>query len=278
MIKDVLHQPFELILKEPMDVCPRGMHQVSFFEFVYIVKGKGKQLINETKIDYSTGQLFLLAPEDGHDFVFETTTQLFFIRIDHIYLKDNSKSLLQKIELILNNVNKIPGCVLKKKEDKIAVNAIMKAIIYEHQNKTRYSQELINSYIGTILVIVARNLMIAVPGKIDAMTDHRITGILQYVQANIYSPEKLRVAVISKEFNVSETYLGRFFKKQTNETLQQYIETYKLKLIEYRLIQSDLRINEIVDQFGFTDKSHLNRFFKKFHQVSPSDYRKNNLN
>jgi AraC-like DNA-binding protein len=75
---------------------------------------------------------------------------------------------------------------------------------------------------------------------------------------------------------MSETYLGRFFKNQTNETLQQYIENYKLKLIESRLTHSSMRITEIADQLGFTDKSHLNRFFKKFHSMPPSQFRKAN--
>lgn len=97
--------------------------------------------------------------------------------------------------------------------------------------------------------------------------------ILQYVQANIYFPEKLKGPAISKKFGISEIYLGRYFRKETNETLQEYITGYKLKLIENRLSQSDMRITEIADEFGFTDKSHLNRFFKKLKGATPSVYR-----
>lgn len=275
MIRDALHSPYELVLKAPMDVCPRGLHRVSFFELVYIVSGTGQQVINDNTIDYKPGHLFLLAPEDAHHFYFGTTTQLFFIRINNIYFKSDSGNLLRKTEQILSLSSKEPGCVLRNEEDKITVKGIMKALIYEHENQKLYSGELITSYIQTLLVIVSRNIMHSSSEIVKLNADNRLVAIMQYIHTNIYHAEKLRAATISDFFNMSVTYLGKFFKSQTNETLQTYIEQYKLKLIENRLKHSDLRIVEIADQFEFTDKSHLYRFFKKHHGLGPLAYRKN---
>lgn len=55
---------------------------------------------------------------------------------------------------------------------------------------------------------------------------------------------------------------GRVFKKQTGETLQQYISNYKLRLIETRLLHSDMRISEIAYELNFADESHLNKPLK----------------
>ena len=44
--------------------------------------------------------------------------------------------------------------------------------------------------------------------------------------------------------------------------MQQYIIKYKLKLVENRLLHSEMRINEIAAELGFTDESHLNKLFK----------------
>jgi AraC-like DNA-binding protein len=97
--------------------------------------------------------------------------------------------------------------------------------------------------------------------------------ILQYIQHNIYYPEKLKAESISDNFGISNAYLGRYFKKHTSETMQQYITNYKTKLIEHRLKFSDKRINEIADEFGFTDESHLNKYFRKQKGKSPKAYR-----
>ena len=75
---------------------------------------------------------------------------------------------------------------------------------------------------------------------------------------------------------ISESYLGRYIKKHTNETMQQYILSYKLKLVESRLLHSQMRINEIAEELGFTDESHLSKFFKKNKGCSPSSFRKSN--
>lgn len=49
-----------------------------------------------------------------------------------------------------------------------------------------------------------------------------------------------------------------------------------MKMVESRLLHSDMRINEIVEELGFTDESHLNRLFKKYKDVSPTEFRKIN--
>ena len=88
--------------------------------------------------------------------------------------------------------------------------------------------------------------------------------------------DKLKTKAISQHFGISENYLGRYFKKHTNETMQQYILNYKLKLVENRLLHSEMRISEIVAELGFTDESHLNKLFKKYRGCSPTNFRKNN--
>ena len=115
------------------------------------------------------------------------------------------------------------------------------------------------------------------PGKIDEKSESKAVEILQYIHTNIYDPDKLRVEHITNHFGISHTYLCRYFGKYTNESFQQYILGYKLKLIENCLLRSNMRVGEIADEFGFTDKSHLIRTFKKYNGVNPGDFKKGRL-
>ncbi|MCE7067182.1 helix-turn-helix domain-containing protein [Dyadobacter sp. CY326] len=81
--------------------------------------------------------------------------------------------------------------------------------------------------------------------------------ILHYIQQHIHTPRDLKAEGISKQLGISFSYLGRYFKKQTGETLQEYITKYIIRLIEIRLLNTDMRINEIADELSFTDESHL---------------------
>lgn len=276
MVKDNLYQPFEVVLREPLSACPRSEHSHSFFEFIYIVNGTGKQCINKSKFTYRPGHLFLLTPDDSHYFEIEAPTQFLFIRFNMNYIKDHKLAgdVVKHLDFILKNAAQAPGCVLKNNEDSTIVKPIMQAIITEQHKNGLYSKELLQQYINTVIVIVARNVALSMPDEVDENTEDKALDILQYIQANIYFPEKLRAAVISDKMGISENYLGRYFKKHTAETMQQYIINYKLKLIENRLLHSNMRMVEIATELGFNDESHLNRIFKKYRHVNPSDFRK----
>ena len=274
MIKENLYEPFEIVFKE-LDELPEYEHKHTFFELVYIVSGTGTQCINKHSFNYHPGHMFLITPEDCHSFDIKSTTQFFFIRFNDIYIRNSSipAGNREKLEFILQNANHQPGCILRNQTDKSLVKPIVEAIIREYVNRDVFNKELIQQLVNTLIIVVARNIAKYLPQEVNEATDEKALDILQYIQQHIYAPEKLRTEAISKEFGVSASYLGRYFKKHANETMQQYINNYKLKLIESRLLRSDLRINEIVAELGFTDESHLNKFFRKLKGISPSQFR-----
>lgn len=275
MQKESLHEPFTIVHKT-LDECPKGDHQHLFFELVYILSGTGVQCINQNKFSYCPGHMFLITPEDCHSFTIETTTEFFFLRFTDIYLHANTFQTddIQRLEFILQNANHQPGCILRNQSDKLLVQPLVEAIIREYAQWDRYNKELIRQLVNTLIVIVTRNIARYLPQQVQAHTDERALDILHYIQNHIHEPEKIRAEAVSQHFGLSETYLGRYFKKHTQETMQQYITNYRTKLIEARLQHSDLRINEIAYELGFTDESHLNKFFKKQRGISPTVFRR----
>jgi len=275
MRNEQLHQPFEIDCKT-LDECPKLEHQHSFFELVYILEGKGVQHINENTFRYHANHMFLLTPGDFHRFEIEETTRFFFLRFTDIYIRNSglSPKYTEQLEFILQNANHQPGCILKNQSDKLLVRAMIEAIILEQTNRDVYNQELIAQLVNTLIVIVTRNITKYLPETVNEYSEEKILKILQYIQANAFEPANLKAEVISNHFGISEHYLGKYFKKHTDENLQQYIGQYRLTLIEHRLKHSDIRINEIAYSLGFTDESHLNKFFRKNRGISPLAYRK----
>lgn len=269
------HQLFEVIFHE-CDNYVRSMDGMPFFEIIYIVSGSGLQSLNEKTFEYSRGNMFLTTPEDIHSFNVYEPTEFLIIRFNDMYVRSNIRNIeqIQFIEYILTNVSHQPGCVLKNLEDGRLVPPLIKTIIKEHNNLDFFAVELMHQAINTLIVLVARGIARALPETVSCNSEKKILDIIQYIQDNIRDPEKLKTKSIAKDFAISESYLGRYFKKHTNETMQQYILTIKLKLVENRLLYSDMRINEIVAEFNFVDESHINRLFKKYKGISPTEYRK----
>jgi AraC-like DNA-binding protein len=274
MIKEILYEPYSITFAT-FDECHQPAHKHSFFELVYIQSGTGIQSINNSKSKYQPGHMFLLTPDDSHSFDIETTTDFFFLQFNDIYIRNNGllSENIRRLEYILQNANHQPGCILKNLPDKTLVKPIVEAIVREYVNRDLYNHELVHQLVNTLIIVVARNIAKYLPEQVSMSTEEKAMDILQYIQHNIYYPEKLKAESISDNFGISNAYLGRYFKKHTSETMQQYITNYKTKLIEHRLKFSDKRINEIADEFGFTDESHLNKYFRKQKGKSPKAYR-----
>lgn len=162
--------------------------------------------------------------------------------------------------------------MVKNVSDKSLVREITKAIVREHVNQQVFQDEVIQQLVNTLITVVARNL--ALNNSLEKKVLNGSFGMVHYIQQHIYAPEKLKAEVIAEAFNISINYVSEYFRKQTGESLQQYITRYKIKLVETRLKFSDMRMNEIALELGFTDESHLNRIFKKHHGASPSQFRK----
>ena len=249
-------------------------HKNSFFEMVFVLEGSGIQMINDHKLPYSNNKLFLIFPEDIHGFEVSSTTSFFFIRFNDSYLKTQPKEWIQKLELIFNNHNHLPGCILKNVPDKALIRALVEALIRENDNLQFQQQEVIKQLINTIIIIASRNILLNPPTVSDKSKTGLSVELLSYIHQNIYDPNQLKSERIAKEFNVSPTYISEFFKNHIGQSLQDYIMTYKIKLIETKLRYTDMQINEIVYELGFSDSSHLNRLFKKYKGISPTEFKK----
>lgn len=279
MKKKNIHRPFEIIYLEMDEDSVLDKHKQSFFELISVVSGTGEQHINNNIFDYNVGNLFLITPQDTHSLRVKTATTILCVRFTDIYIKSNMlySDNIQRLEFILENANHKPGCILRNPCDIKFSRPLIDAIIREYTSKDLYKNELIIQLVNTLIVVVARNIAKDLPDRVSFNTcsETKTRNILQYIQANIYFPEKLRAKTIADHFGISEFYIGRYFKKHTNETMQQYIVNYKLKLIETRLLYSDLRINEIAIELGFTDESHMNKLFRKYRGITPREFREN---
>jgi AraC-like DNA-binding protein len=271
-----LYQPFEIDFKK-MDIYPGIPRRNNYFELIYILEGTGIQYTNKHKFNYRKGNLFLLTPQDTCSFEITSATHFFFLRFNEYFIKPGStkeRDTVQRMEFILQNASHRPGCILKNKADKPFIASLVESIYLEHISQQIYYYKIIEQIVNTMIIVVARNIALKLPKNIKENTGETVLDILHHIQQNIFEPEMLKAKQVGKHLGISLNYLGRYFKKQTGETLQQYIGNYKLRLIELRLLNSDMRINEIADELGFTDESHLNRTFKKFKGMSPSEYRK----
>ena len=270
MARENLYQSLE-VFYEKVDECPLRDRQFNFFELVYVISGTGHHTVN--KFAYNAGDLFLITPEDCHEFDLQNTCEFMVVRFGERYVREYQWKSIDHIECLLYYASHLSGSVLANKEDKEVVASLMANLRKTKEQEMAYSEDLIRHLVNAIIVIAARNIAISRPQHIIPNADTRLLQIVDYIQEHIHQPEALKIAVIAENFGLSPTYLGSYFRKQCQESIQQYISSYRIRLIEHRLRFSDNRVHEIADEFGFADESHINKFFKRHKGMTLKGYR-----
>jgi len=272
MARENIYQSLEVFYEKVND-CPLRDRQFNFFELVYVISGTGHHAVNGNKFAYCAGDLFLITPKDCHEFDVEDICEFMVIRFGEEYIREYQWKSIDHIACLLYYASHLSGSVLVNNDDRHIAGSLMENLRQATEHESVYSEDLVRHLVNAIIVIAARNLALIKPKNIIPHADIRLLQILEYIQEHIRQPEFLRIAVIAQNFGLSPTYLGSYFRRQCKESIQQYISSYRIRLIEHRLRFSDKRVHEIADEFGFADESHINKFFRRHKGMSLKGYR-----
>ena len=273
MVKKNIHQPVEIVYEKLVE-APVVDNRNTFFQMVYIISGLGSTLMNGNRTAYREGSLLLLTPNDCYAFEIRQATEFLFIKFSSNYVRDYKWTQQDCLESLLYHASHVSGCVLQHANDIILAKMIAHALWEEASDGRCYGRELSLHLVNALIVLAARNIVVEKPKNLKPNADGRIQRIIEYIQGNIHYPSRVAVPELAHRFGISPTYLGRYFSNHCGETIQEFIAKYRLRLIEHRLMFSDMRINEIAAEFGFVDDSHLNKFFKKHRNMSLTEYRR----
>ena len=276
MKRYILHTPFSIYQFEA-STWMHSVHKHTYFEIIFILKGRGFHHINGNTFDYIAGDVFLLGPEDFHDFDIQEVTAFCFVRFNESihkeYPGDKDRPWQPVIRTLLNTSSQSRGSIVTDKDEKQKLHHLLAVLEAECANdQSQYFDIIRDSLMRSMMVILARNLFSQTPAK--PVLKDSAEAILMYIRQHIYQPEDLTIEHLASTFNYAPAYISLFFKKQTGESLKQYIIRHKIKLIEARLLYSQLTLTEIADEFGYTDESHLCKQFRKYTGTTPTAFRK----
>jgi two-component system, response regulator YesN len=73
---------------------------------------------------------------------------------------------------------------------------------------------------------------------------------------------------------INSAYLSRLFKKETGQSLVEYIIGMKMNRAKLMLTETNVKIGEICDELGYENLSFFAKTFKKQVGLTPQEYRK----
>jgi AraC-like DNA-binding protein len=257
---------------------PHPVHNHNHFEIIFIHRGKGSHCLSGMHYHYAGKTLFLLGPCDAHHFQIEEETEFTFLKFTNVYIGGNNSPSAdprwnQAMDHLLLQVRQKEMPVLRTTREADKVDQLIRLIVTEwKETKTETSQPIF-FLIQALISMLHQDTPIGLSSKVQKHKE-KITEIINYLHKQVYLPDHLQLEHLADTFGYSKHYLGIFFKEQTGVSIRDYINQFKLHLIEHRLQYSSLSLKEIANELGFTDLSHLNKFFRTHRKMSPSAYRK----
>lgn len=122
-----------------------------------------------------------------------------------------------------------------------------------------------------------QNLIGEITNKLQLFSKERYERLIEQIKAYVgenYGDLSLSVNQVSEHVNMSAAYLGRVFKQVTGITFTEYLTKYRLDIACALLKETDMTVNEISDEIGFTNSSYFHIIFKKNLNCTPNQYRK----
>ena len=109
----------------------------------------------------------------------------------------------------------------------------------------------------------------------DGVATHPlVTRVLKFIEES-YNRE-LSLKSLACGFNVSQTYLGRIFKKETGKLFSDYLNDFRIERAKGLLTTTALHSNDVAGAVGFSNPNYFANVFKKRVGVYPTKYRQQN--
>lgn len=116
-----------------------------------------------------------------------------------------------------------------------------------------------------------RNLSTYVAGKNTSKNSRSINRIKTIIQEG-YARE-LSITKIAEEVYLTPNYISLLFKKETGETITDYITCIRMDKAKELLLATDLKVMEISERVGYENPHYFSTVFKKTTGVHPLKFR-----
>lgn len=102
--------------------------------------------------------------------------------------------------------------------------------------------------------------------------DNIIDHIMTYVNDH-YQEVNLSVSMLADTYRINSSYLSRSFKKQVGIGLLDYIHKTRISHAKELINSTSMNLNEIYSLVGYYNSMTFTRAFKRYENITPSQYR-----
>ena len=110
--------------------------------------------------------------------------------------------------------------------------------------------------------------------KMNKNRSRTINQLIDYIELHL--EDNISLEDMASEFGYSEYYLSKKFRKETGETIKEFIRKSRLKRAAYYLVNTNLSVSSISEKLRFSSQSYFISKFKEEYGMTPNEYKSKN--
>lgn len=245
------------------------LHQISFYEVMFIEKGKGSFSLDENRIVLGPGTVIFTSPGqvrrwDARDVEGYT---LFFEK-DFLNLFFTDELFLYRFQFF-HQYFRPTGMKMSAREFRRALE-LVKGIEEEFRHIQKDSSHLVRAILYQLLVFLNRQYAEVYQMESDTHVHPDFFRFRALLEKEFMTYH--RVADYTRLLKVSSTHLNKISRQFSGLSAQQMIHQRLVSEVKKQL-RCNRSVKEIAYDFDFSDPSNFNRFFKKITGVTAQQYR-----
>ncbi len=268
----------KILLKARRAVKTVPLHDHSFLELTYILRGKAEHTLDGQTTVIGTGDYLIVDYGSRHAYQglgidgYDNLDCLFLPELLDPILR-GTKSLRTVLEHYLLHFNM--GALVQNPAHTVfhdndgRILALLERIREELLEKRAGYMELVRCYLIEILLLTMRHLDDAAA----ASGGQDISSFLTAYVAEHYM-EPLTLQALANRINYSLPYVSKKFKEDTGVTFVHYLQSYRV-MQGCRMLSSSRRsVGEIAELVGYRDVKFFSALVKRMTGLCPADFRR----
>ena len=260
------HLPGKVMLYEKSgSECFTNKHWHKNLEIDYIVRGRMWTMQNNVDRDISDGEYVIVNSEDVHqtcgkvpDEKVKYLVVLFSYNYIKTYFKDFENYILD---------------VEKNEQAKQRIAQLLKAIVFELENKNEFSDLKISCAMSQILMVLFTKCRVkkSVTSASEPSDDLEYAKkAIDFIKENY--KEKISLDDISSYVGLTPTYFSRYFRQSTRKTFKNYLNLVRLENALLDIQNNNDSETHAAKNNGFPSVKSFIAVFKSVYGCAPSEY------
>jgi len=235
-------------------------HSWFTYHILYITEGTGYVTIDGKRVQVSAGNLVFYLPGQyrEYDLYRNTRSRSYYVFFDGDACEDILRGL------------KLDGCTIFNIGINLSLSKLLDELINEFGSKNEHYEYMCHSHLLAILTSIARS--ISEPPRERSELRKRINDVCRYIYENC---DKINsISELAQICHLSESRFSHLFSEIMGASPKNYLLRVRIETAKEMLANTDLSIGQISEAIGLHDQNYFSRIFKRFTNISPTEYRK----